>query len=312
MSFIHRLALPDGLNDIAKFGSVIHRLQAYRLNFNDQVYIDLKNVPFISPYGLTGLLLLGKHIYKITNNRSYVIDSKEEVIKYLERMDLFEIGSSWFHHPEIKNKHSRNEKTKKLLEIQKISTSKEQGKLDVDEITEKFRKRASLILDSFQDRMDVNYFVKVIGELCTNVYTHSQSDGYIAIQRYNYPQREFEVVKLSVMDDGIGIKSSLNAMYNFNYQNETDYLIKALEPNVSGAGDRGFGLYAVKSIIEKSAGYLWINSDESAILIEPGEIKAKEYINLPFMKGTRIAIILSFGKIDFSLDKDGQDNLLSF
>lgn len=305
MQLTNCIVLPDGLDDVSGFGEVVTRLNVPSLGIDDVVDIDLANVSFISPYGLVGLLLLGKEIYQRTSRKSRLIDNNEDKLKYLERMDFFKMGELWFHDPQVSQKHARNSRTRRLFEIHKISVSKGKGKFDVDEIVSEFRDRASLILDSFQEKMNVSSFIGVMGELCTNVYTHSKSDGYIAIQRYDYPRHGFEVVKLSVMDDGIGIRSSLEAMYKFKYQKESDYLLKALEPQISGAGDRGFGLAAVKSNVEKAAGYLWINSGSSAILLEPGSKRIKEYINIPYLRGTRIAIILTFNKLNFMLDRDG-------
>jgi hypothetical protein len=307
MAFPLKIILSDGLKDIVQFKDVLTTVINRAPQSTDEVYLDLQKVSFISPYGLLGLLLLGKHVYESTGQKIHVFARKDKLIQYLERMDFFKAGDTWFNKPSILKKRgykfSRRDESNKLLEIHKISTHENMGKFDVDEIVSKFRQRATVILDSFQQKMDVNFFIKVMTELCTNVYTHSQSDGYVAIQRYLYDKRGFEVVKLAVMDDGIGIKKSLLKRYDFKYQNECEYIKKAFEPRISGAGDRGFGLYEVKSIVENSHGYLWVNSGDSAILLQPHEVKFKEYVNIPFFKGTRIAIILAFERISFPLDK---------
>jgi hypothetical protein len=306
--------MPDGLEEISKFVDIIDCIRYRNLNMDDIIYIDLKKVSFISPYGLLGLLLIGRYLYELTGEKSHIIDSKDKLIQYLERMDFFKIGTQWFHTPSILKKvnykYARSSKTDSLLEIQEIGSNTTQGKSDVDSIILKFRQRALAILDDFQKRMNIDFFIKIIAELCTNVYTHSQSNGYVAIQRYNYEKRGYEVVKLSVMDYGIGIKNSLEKRYNFKFDNEVDYLKKSLEPNISGAGDRGFGLYEVKDIVENSLGYLWINSGQSSILIDSNK-KPLEYTNLPFLNGTRIAIILAFENITFPLDI-GQSYILNF
>jgi len=312
-----KIVLPNALEEVVRFADLPRLINRHNIAKDDIVYLSLEKVPFMSPYGLLGLLLIGKDIYEVTQRKSYIYARKDKLIKYLERMDFFEIGKAWFNRPNILDKpyykFSRDAQTKNLLEIQQIGSNVDIGKFQVDSIVTKFGKRASAILQSFEKRMDVNSFIKVMAELCTNVYTHSLSDGYVAIQRYNYEKRGFQVVKLAVMDDGIGIKSSLEKRYKYGFQNESEYLKMALEPNISGAGDRGFGLCEVKSIVEKSQGYLWINSGGAAILIEPHGKKARfrEYINLPLLRGTRIAIILAFGKITFSIDTAVDENLYS-
>jgi hypothetical protein len=117
------------------------------------------------------------------------------------------------------------------------------------------------------------------------------------------------VIKLAVVDYGIGIKHSLETKYKYNFRNDSEYIKKALEPGISGLGDRGFGLYEVQKIVKDSGGYLWMNSGESAVLLNP-ENQLIEYANLPFLKGTRIAIILAFGKLNFVLDTDTRHTLL--
>ncbi len=309
MTFPYNIDIPDGLEDIDKFGFVIDKISKSKLVKGNAVYFNLRNVSFISPYGLLGLLLLGKFVFKVTEKKITIIALNDEFLQYLERMDFYEQGGEWFNPPNLENKFLRNCKTTKLLEIQKISTTVEQGMLDVDDIVIKFRHSAARILANFREKMNVNRFVKVMSEICTNVYTHSQSEGFVAIQRYNYQRTGFEVIKLAVVDYGIGIKHSLEAKYKYNFRNDSEYIKKALEPGISGLGDRGFGLYEVQKIVKDSGGYLWMNSGESAVLLSP-ENQLIEYANLPFLKGTRIAIILAFGKLNFVLDIGTRHTLL--
>ncbi len=309
MTSIYNIDIPDGLDDIDKFGYVIDRIDKCKLEQNTPVTINLRNVRFISPYGLLGLLFIGKQIYERTGSRIHVIDTNYELIRYLERMDFFKKGSQWFHDPQIDMKFSRSSETKSLLEIQKISTSKDHGKGDVDDIVIKFRHRAASILSTFRKKMNVDFFVKVMSELCTNVYTHSGSDGYVAIQRYKYQKSGLEIVKLAVVDDGIGIRQSLSAKHKFDFLNDSEFIGMALEPGVSGAGDRGLGLHEVQKIVRDSSGYLWINSGVGAVLCTP-DGKLNKYANLPSCRGARIAIILSLGEIKFELDTQDQHSLL--
>ncbi len=309
MPLIYNIDIPDGLEDVDKFRFVIDKINKSTLTLDSAVYFNLRNVSFISPYGLLGLLFLGKYVFKRTAKKITIIAVKDDFLLYLERMDFYKQGSEWFNSPNLENTYLRKYETDKLLEIQKISTNIEQGKLDVDDIIVKFRQRAKRILRNFRNKMDVDQFVKVMSEICTNVYTHSRSEGFVAIQRYNYQRTGFEVVKLAVVDYGIGIKNSLEDKYKYNFQHDSDYLKMAMEPGVSGLGDRGFGLYEVRRIVTDTLGYLWINSGDSAILLNP-ENQLKEYINLPLLRGTRIAIILAFGELHFHLDTDTRHSLL--
>lgn len=305
---IYHIDIPDGLDDIDKFSHVLERIQRSKLEPDTPVTVNLRNVRFISPYGLLGLLLIGKEIFERTGTKITVIDIKHELIRYLERMDFFKKGNRWYHDPQIDGKFSRSSETKSLLEVHKISTS-DDGRGDVDDIVIQFRKRAVSILSTFRKKMNVDFFVKVMTELCTNVYTHSHSDGYVAIQRYKYQKTGGELVKLAVADDGIGIRKSLSARHNYDFSTDSDFIKMALEPGVSGAGDRGLGLHEVQKIVKDSSGYLWINSGSGAILCTP-DGKLNKFLNLTPCRGTRIAIILSVGEIKFQLDTTDRHSLL--
>lgn len=313
-----RIRFHDYLQQVHNF----HRLFPLILRRNilpgEDVYFDISKVKFVSPYGLLGLLLIGKNIFSKSQKEIQLFGKDIKIIQYLERMDFFKIGCEWFRRPKImdyeENRFLRNPRTSSLLEIQVVGENEHIGPDDVDDIVTKFRSRGTLILDTFQDRLNVNQFVNVLSELCTNVYSHSRSEGYVAIQRYRHTwEDEYEIVKLAVFDYGIGIKRSLEQKHNLFFEYDVEYLQKALELGVSGAGDRGFGLAAIRKLIDKASGYLWINSGQSALFVNAGYMgKSYKIVNLPYFPGTRVAVMLTSKKVEFALDKEEKEDYIFY
>ena len=92
--------------------------------FKRSPVIDLQEVSFIDPYGIVGLLEIGE-IYKPEfDPKLLYLPKSEEVLKYLERMDFFEIAPRYFKlepsKPQISEKYLRSSYSDVLLEITPI------------------------------------------------------------------------------------------------------------------------------------------------------------------------------------------------
>jgi|GEM_PF-3962398 len=69
-----------------------HVLQA----FNDTPIIDLREVSFIDPYGMVGILEIGELLKSNSIQKTIHLPMSEEVLKYLERMDFFKFAGEYF------------------------------------------------------------------------------------------------------------------------------------------------------------------------------------------------------------------------
>ena len=134
--------------------------------------------------------------------------------------------------------------------------------------------------------------LNVLSELCANVYQHSgDHQGCVLIQKYSpFPGRV--TVNLAVGDLGCGIKGSLIARHGEIGQETLDYLREALCGKTSRASGRGgLGLRRVEQIVEARGGYLWLRSENAAILSR-GQNQTQEHTDLVSIPGTQVAVEL--------------------
>ena len=218
----------------------------------------------------------------------------EEVIKYLERMDFFKFADTCFNleppKPKISGKYLRSSYSDVLLEITPIEKSD-----DIHFIVGRVKDRANAILKRHlnYDEKTINGFIVALSEVCQNIIEHSENKGFVGIQKYHFQKTNNNVVKIAVMDLGIGFKKSLSE--RFSLKNDFEAIEKALLHGASRYADegRGHGLAAVRRFIVQWNGKLSIRSGTAKLSIVPDWSwgKAKE-INLTPFPGSQINIML--------------------
>lgn len=101
-------------------------------------------------------------------------------------------------------------------------------------------------------------------EMLDNVHIHSGKPLGTAITHFN---RESNVLKVLVADDGIGIKESLSMNEKYKSITEEEALRLCLQDSVTDGKGMGFGLYATSRLI-KNAGLRFILHSGTHKLIE--------------------------------------------
>jgi len=269
------------------FEQVLHRLKKSSM-------IDLQETSFIDPYGMVGLLEIGE-IYRLTVNQKILyLPKSEEVLKYLERMDFFKIAPRYFTFepfiPKISEKYLRRSYSDVLLEITPIEKSD-----DIHFIVGKVKDRAHSILRRHlkYDERAINSFIVSLSEVCQNIIEHSESKGFVGIQKYHFQNLGKNVVKIAVMDTGIGFRKSLSE--RFSLRSDLHSIEEALIHGASRYTDkgRGHGLAAVRRFVNQWNGKLSIRSGTAKLSIIPEWAwgKEKEY-NLTHFPGAQINILL--------------------
>ena len=267
----------------------------------NNVQIKLKKLEFIDPYGMVGILEIGKFIKNKRNKGILYLPESDEVLKYLDRMDFFGHAGDYFTlvppSPTLSDRYLRSKSSDVLLEIKRIEDAD-----DIHAIVDKVMERAQTILATHlnYDRRTIDGFVVALSEVCQNIIEHSESSGFVGIQKYFFEKRlKKNVVKIAVMDTGIGFRESLkNRFYDKYGKKWTDLLAleKALIHGASRHEDigRGHGLAAVKRFVEKWNGRLSIRSGTAKLSIIPEWERSgrPKQIGLPFFPGTQIGIIL--------------------
>lgn len=256
--------------------------------------IDLHGVTFIDPYGMVGLLEIGELLKSKGIQKTMCLPESEEVLKYLERMDFFKFADRYFSlkpsQPQISEKYLRNSSSDVLLEITSIEKSD-----DIHFIVGKVKERAQAILATHlhYDERAINGFIVALSEVCQNIIEHSETKGFVGIQKYHFQNMDKNIVKIAVMDIGIGFRASLSE--RFSLKNDLEAIEKALLHGASRYAEkgRGHGLAAVRRFVNQWNGKLSIRSGTAKLSIIPAWAWGKEKeLNLSYFPGSQVNILL--------------------
>lgn len=263
-------------------------------DFKESSIIDLKEITFIDPYGMVGLLEIGKLFVSRGIQKTLLLPRSEEVLTYLQRMDFFQFAEKYFilepFNPQSGEKGLRSSHSDVLLEITPIEKTD-----DIHFIVGKVKERAHAILFAHlhYDENAINSFIVALSEICQNIIEHSEYKGLVGIQKYHFQNLNKNVVKIAVMDIGRGFRESLSE--RFSLKNDLDAIEKGLLHGASRFADkgRGHGLFAVRRFVKQWDGKLSIRSGTAKLSIIPqwARGKAKEH-NLTYFPGAQIHIML--------------------
>jgi len=257
-------------------------------------HIDLRDVSFIDPYGMLGLLEIGELCMLEDIKKTILLPKSAEVLKYLDRMDFFSYANRYFFlepsASDVDSKYQRSADSDVLLEITPIEKSN-----DIHFIVGKVRDRAQAILATHlhYDEGAINGFIVALSEICQNIIEHSENKGFVGIQKYRFQNLNKNVVKIAVMDVGIGFRRSLS--HRFKLRGDLDAIDRALLHGASRYEDegRGHGLAGVRKFINEWKGKLSIRSGTARLSIMPkwarGKDQERGLTNFP---GAQINILL--------------------
>ena len=263
-------------------------------NFKESSAIELREINFIDPYGMVGLLEIGELFKSEGIQKIIYLPESEEVLKYLERMDFFQFAERYFilepSDMQMSEKYLRSSYSDVLLEITPIEKSD-----DIHFIVGKVKDRSHAILARHlnYDENAINNFIVALSEVCQNIIEHSEYKGFVGIQKYRFQGMDKNVVKIAVMDIGIGFRKSLSE--RFSLKNDLDAIEKGQLHGASRFTEkgRGHGLSAVRRFVKQWNGKLSIRSGTAKFSIIPewARGKAKE-MNLAYFPGAQINIML--------------------
>lgn len=245
--------------------------------------LDMRAVDFIAPYGVVALVTGARRLHSQSGYRVRIDALTPAVHSYLHRIDLFAVARQWLYCTEEQQETwSRNPHTTHLLELTPIAGP--------DDVTAAIS-RAESIFAQWLRVDDLSALLRVLSELCANIYQHSDDPvGYALMQKYDESSRGRVTVDLAVGDCGRGVRGSLAARHGESGANTLVYLQQALDgrtARVTGRG--GLGLRLVEQLALESGGYLWLRSESAGILRStPGRSLA--CASLPPMPGTQVTV----------------------
>jgi hypothetical protein len=237
----------------------------------ERILFNGKRVRWTSPYGLIGLLAIGR-VARDRTGLAPRIEAPEnrEVRSYLERMSFWHAAHEVFDlEPGTTRTHGVSDA---LLEITPIRSHH-----DVHAVVEQVRERAALILESRlrYPKPAMIQFSVMLSEVCQNIIEHAEADGWVCAQTYHYKERlGRDVLMLAVMDVGIGFQGSLASEHARRYGERwsaATALEAALLYGESRYRDpgRGQGLQAIRRQVDRWNGMLGIRSGDAMIALVP-------------------------------------------
>lgn len=256
--------------------------------------IDMRDITFIDPYGMVGILEWGRFFSKEGERKELVLPESEVVIKYLERMDFFKYAGRYFsfdsRRTDRAEKYLRRSHSDVLLEITPIEKSD-----DIHYIVGRVRKRAHSILARHlhYNKQAVGGFIVALSEVCQNIIEHSEHTGFVGIQKYYFKKQDRNVVKIAVTDLGIGFRASLSERADIS--SDIEAIEKALVHGYSRHREegRGHGLAAVRRFVSQWNGKISIRSGTARFSIIPdwawGKNREKGLVRFP---GSQISMML--------------------
>lgn len=255
--------------------------------------IDLSSVGFIDPYGMLGVLEAGRYLESNSGRRPLLLPESDNVLRYLERMDFFKYADRYFtivNKRTVSDKFFRSSYSDVLLEITPIQKSD-----DIHFIVGKVKKRSHAILKKHlhYNENAIHGFIVALSEVCQNIIEHSKNTGFVGIQKYRFQKLKKNVVKIAVMDLGIGFMKSLAE--RILIKDDLVAIESALMHGMSRYEDRGrgHGLAGVKRFVSQWNGKLSIRSGSAKLSVIPdwGWGREKEK-GLSYFPGSQINILL--------------------
>ncbi|GJD19904.1 hypothetical protein RIVM261_048600 [Rivularia sp. IAM M-261] len=279
----YTLAVPNvfgaNVEDVEKFYCLVTKAPK-----TDQYIFDMGIVAFINPYGAIALVLAARYLCSISKRPVKLKKLHNNLYLYLKRMNIFNISGDWLQPIDAFDEDwSRNSNTPNLLELTII-----QSPSDVTAIVE----RAENIFTNWLKFPDLQNLLRVISELCSNVYEHSEDNcGCILIQKYEMTSQKQVAVRLAVGDMGCGIRQSLISRYGEIKHEPLEYIQEALsgQRTSRATGRGGLGLHTVEEHASNAQGYLWVRSETAAVK-SLGASKTKGHQKLAYLRGTQIAV----------------------
>ena len=262
---------------------------------DDKVLLDARRLRFADPYGMVGLLAIGTQLRNRGRAPLLHLPDSTEVTSYLARMHFYEPAREIFELHGTARK-AQGGGSDVLLEITPIRSHD-----DVHGVVDAVQERAGAILSKelhYPVAASVQFSV-MLSEVCQNIIEHSESEGWVCAQRYDWKTRlGRKVVVIAVMDLGVGFRGSMASEHATRFAerwSDTAALQGAFLQGKSRFADpgRGQGLQQIRKQARRWNGQVTIRSGTARIadVAEWSDTQPMQE-GLPEMPGAQIGIVL--------------------
>ncbi len=289
------IAVPSELNDRA-FESMVAALSDASGDGSGPVLVDARKLRWVDPYGMLGLLALGRVAKDRGRAPRLQLPEAPDVMSYLTRMGFFRHAKGIYELHGGGSRRGADGASDVLLEITPVTSHR-----DVHQIVDRVNERALAILTR-----QLNYPLKqafqfsvMLSEVCQNIIDHAEAGGWVATQTYNWARRlGRKVVSIAVMDLGVGFYGSLASEHAARYGerwNHASALEAAFIHGLTRFHDpgRGQGLQQIRKQVGRWNGKITIRSGTARIADVPAWDDSPPLEDgLPEFPGAQIFIVL--------------------
>jgi hypothetical protein len=266
------------------------------LGEGDRAIVDSRHIRFANPYGMVGLLAVGRHLAERGEKPVLRLPALPDVGSYLARMRFPEEAERLYDLEGSVEKPRGTGLSNVLLEITPIGSHE-----DVHLVVDRVHERAGVILKEKlgYPPASSSHFAMMLSEVCQNIIEHAEAAGWVGIQSYNWARvLGRQVVMIAVMDLGVGFRGSLEKEHAARHEgswSDATALEAAFLHGTTRFRDpgRGQGLKQIRSRVQKWHGKASIRSGTARITEVPDweDAEPVETGLAPF-PGSQIEIIL--------------------
>lgn len=169
------------------------------------------------------------------------------------------------------------------VNIRQLHLEAGQCQVPVQEIIERLCSKLAIVLARSEDGPLQQTLTYSLREILRNVTEHSNADSIWYAAQY-WPAKQ--LVELSILDQGLGIKTTISRNHHLNIVDDEDAVRQALKPGISGRAykggpklrddewaNSGYGLFMTSQICA-AGGSFTICSGERGILLSSQEERA--------------------------------------
>jgi hypothetical protein len=291
---VNVIPVPARLND-RSFDGMVGALNGALEAGDRRVLVDARRLRWVDPYGMLGLLAVGRVAQEQDRRPRLQMPESPDVISYLTRMGFFRQAEA------IYELHGGSRRTAEgasdvLLEITPVTSHR-----DVHQIVDRVNERALAILTrqlgyplkhAFQ-------FSVMLSEVCQNIIDHAEAGGWVATQTYNWARRlGRKVVSIAVMDVGVGFYGSLASEHAARYGDRWSHASALEAAFIHGLTrfhdpGRGQGLQQIRKQVGRWSGKIAIRSGTARIADVPSwDDDPPLEDDIPAFPGAQITIVL--------------------
>ncbi len=245
---------------------------------------DMSNVKFMTPANIVGVIIGARFLVGTDGMPVLVINASQDILNYLERMNVFQVGNQWLSIEDncLIHQWGRSGDSDNLLELRSVSSKEDIWAIvkQVDDICRPL------------ELEHLGAILTIISELCQNALDHSgNASGMIIVQRYHNRKTDKTTVHISIGDSGKGVRRSLVERHGEFADNASDYLVAALEGKTARLKGGGLGLRTIEDTITRENGFLWFRSYDGVVISRGANMRRKndQQANIP---GTQVTVKL--------------------